>query len=236
MARVTHVKSARQRYEMVPVIDPDTGLPRRTLVTRRDGSPKLTKTGQAIYVEPTVADRSKPLPMPTCENCGAEIAVGAPYKWVAPRSGPYGGRKRYRCGPCPTWRPSELSSSKMAPIMAAQEELDLDGDADDLAAARDALVETIREVAAEYEESADNMEDGFGHETYTSTELREKSEALNDWADELEGLDLDAPTCDACSGDGTIDDDECDECGGDGVGDLDELRDSLDSLAGETPV
>ena len=35
MARVTHVKKAQQRYATVPVIDPETGEPKRTPVMKK---------------------------------------------------------------------------------------------------------------------------------------------------------------------------------------------------------
>lgn len=57
MARVTYVKAARQRYEMVPVLDAD-GNPVRLPVLKKDGSPK------------------KPLPNLTCGTCGiAEVEI-----------------------------------------------------------------------------------------------------------------------------------------------------------------
>jgi hypothetical protein len=50
------------------------------------------------------------------------------------------------------------------------------------------IVEAIRELASEKEEAASNMEDGFGHETEQSNELRETADALEGWADELENI------------------------------------------------
>lgn len=194
MARVTHVKAAQQRYETKPVIDAETGQQKIIALTKKDGSPKTTKKGRPITVRATVEDRTKPKPMPKCGKCGTTIEVGQPYKWVKTKSGPYGGAKKFRCAACPSWRPSELTgSAALGTLYAAQEsaEDDLtawepDEGTDALEAILTTLAEGIREAAQVYEESADNMEEGFGHETYQSSELREKAEALNAMADEVE--------------------------------------------------
>jgi hypothetical protein len=196
MARVTHVKAAQQRYETVPVIDPETGEQKRTPVMRKNGTQKVTKTGKPVFLRVTREDRSKPKPNRKCDKCGVEIKVGDPYKHVTPKSGPYGGHKRARCAACPTWKPSELSSSKMAGIYAAQEDLDVSSatSADELTEAANDFAQAVRDVASEYQESADNIEDGFGHSTYISEELADKASELESWADEIESLDFaDAP-------------------------------------------
>lgn len=192
MARVTHVKKAQQRYETVPVRNED-GSPKTIPVMRRNGEPKLTKSGRPIVRKVTVEDRSKPLPNRRCEKCGAEIAVGDPYKWIKPKSGPYGGRVRVRCVSCPRWRPSETTSSAALSTLygaqeAAEDELaawdryDLSG----LESLLDDLASGVREAGEVYRESAQNMEDGFGHSTYLSDELNEKADALESAADEVE--------------------------------------------------
>ena len=200
MARTTYVKSAQQRYAMVPVIDPATGQQKITpVISKRTGAQKTTKSGKPVVLRVFAEDRTKPLPPHKCERCGKVIEPGMPYKHVSPKSGPYGGRKRIRCGDCPGWRPSELSSSKMASIMAAQEDLDTSSveSADDLGSMASEFAEVVRGVAEEYRESASNMEDGFGHETTMSADLNERADALESWADEIEALDFDeAPDAD----------------------------------------
>ena len=128
-----------------------------------------------------------------CEKCGKQIEPGQPYKHVSPRSGPWeSGRKRVRCADCPTWKPSELTFSKMAGVYAAVESFQEvmaswspeDG-ASDLEGALDELASEVEQVADEYEESANNIVDGFGHETTQSDELQEKADSLRDWADEV---------------------------------------------------
>jgi hypothetical protein len=200
MARIHFVKKAQQRYQMVPETDRQ-GNRVSTPLKRRDGSPKVTKTGRPIVRRQTIADKSQPLPPRRCERCSKEIAVGTPYKWVAPKSGPYGGYKRYRCDECPSWKPSELSSAKTAPIMAAMEDLDFTGcvTKDDFVSQLEALADTVQEVADSYIESADNMEEGFGHSTSPSDELRQKGEDLESAADDLRNaLDGEEDEPDSC--------------------------------------
>jgi hypothetical protein len=194
VARVTHVKRAQQRYETKPVIDPETGQQKIIALTKKDGSPKTTKKGRPVVVRATEADKTRPLPMPKCEKCGKVIEVGTPYKWVKPKSGPYGGRQRNRCAGCPSWKPSELTgSAALSTLYGAQEAAedalaawDPEDGVDALAEILTTLAEGVREAAEVYEESANNMEDGFGHETYQSAELREKAEELNGQADTVE--------------------------------------------------
>jgi hypothetical protein len=265
MPRVTQVRAAQQRYATVPDIDPATGEQRVIPILRKDGTPKLTKTGRPIVRRVTVEDRTQPKPNRNCGKCGVEIKVGDPYKWVAVKR-QYGGVKYYRCATCPNWQQSELSSSKMAGVYAAQEQCDADvagcESADDLQSLAQDLAEQIRGVAEEYEESGNNMEEGFGHATYLSDELKEKAESLNSWADEVENTDFDdfdvpeEDQCETCEGEGQVEDAEnddanedgkveCEDCGGTGQADNDgtayeehweEQRQKLIDAMGECPV
>lgn len=130
-----------------------------------------------------------------CDSCGNEIEAGQGYKWVAVRpSGPRSSLEMRRHTTCPSWRPSELSFSKMRGIYAAQEAFDDESGSweheTDVQASLEAFAEAVREVAEEYRESATNIEDGFGHATYVSDELNEKADALDGWADEVESADV----------------------------------------------
>lgn len=137
-------------------------------------------------------------PQGPCEKCQKEIAKGDPYKWVKPRA--YRGAtgwKRKRCMDCPAWKASELTSSdKLATIYAGQEaaaDALSDWDHEDAEALRSILsdyAEALREAGQGYVESADNIESGFGTSTSMSDELREKGEALDSAADELESTDV----------------------------------------------
>jgi len=134
-----------------------------------------------------------------CEVCGEPITKGMAYKWVKPR---YGG-KRVRHETCRDWRASELTSSKMAGVYAAQEAFgDLSPSSiEDVSDAVHTAGEEVRNVAEEYRESAQNIEDGFQHPTFMSDELNEKADELESWADELEGFEVDEGqlTCRDCA-------------------------------------
>jgi hypothetical protein len=223
VARITHVKQAQQRYETVTVLD-EAGQPRRTAVMRQDGTQKVTKSGRPVFMTQTVADKSKPLPLRKCDACHKEIELGTAYKHISPKSGPYGGRMLTRHEDCPTWHSWEYSSSLGARLEqvsynfhgAINGELD---SAEDVTEALSEAAEAIREIASEKEEGADNIESGFGHETFQSSELREQADALNEWADEVEQTDVpDYPEpeeqdCDECGGGANLPCDECDSTG-----------------------
>lgn len=253
MARVTHVKKAQQRYRTVPVLNPD-GTPKTTTVTRtvnvRDAAGTVigtrtedatTKRGKTITRAVTVADRTQPLPNYTCDSCRKEIEVGTPYKHISPRSGPYGGRQLNRHETCPTWHVWEYSSSLSARIAqiqhAAENALgDLVADSnEDYEAVLAEAAESVRDLAGEKAESAQNIEDGFGHTTTASEELTEQADALEQWADDIESADLpeypeaEEADCDTCGGSGKLADaidadqdnldpeEDCRTCNGEGT-------------------
>jgi hypothetical protein len=197
MARVTHVKKAQQRYETVTVLDADGNPVKIPLTNRRTGEQKVTKKGRPVFVTRTVADKTKPLPNRACEKCQKEIEVGSPYKWVKPKSGPYGGRLRVRCAACPTWTPAELTSSEFLSLIystqdAAQDALsNWDRETiDDLRSALSEFADGLREAAEVRTQAADNMDDGFGHSTSMSEDLRSEGEQVEGRADEVEYEDL----------------------------------------------
>lgn len=194
MPRVTYVARAQVRYPTVPTLD-GNGQQVITPVLRGDGTPKLTKAGRAISRRATHDDRTAPpLPNYKCGRCGKEIEPGMPYKWIAPRSGPYGGRKLHRCGPCPTWQPWEYSQSmnarlsevsyNFAGLIAAAET------ADDVQSALDEAAGLVRDIAEEKRESASNIEEGFQHATSQSEELTDTADQLDSWADEIESATI----------------------------------------------
>ena len=241
MARVTHVKRAQQRYATKPVLD-EKGQPVKIALTKSDGTPKMTRAkgnrpARPIFITKTEADKSQPLPLHKCGKCGKTIEVGDPYKWIKPKSGPYGGRLMVRCAACPTWNVWDYSSSLSAQVARIEHEADLDGveTLEDAQAVAQEAADAIRELAEQKRESASNIEDGFGHATYQSEELEQQADDLDTWADEVEGiefpdpdeyLDEDEVECDECQGTGTVErqDDEgddyteveCDDCGGTG--------------------
>lgn len=237
MARVTYVKKAQQRYKMVPVIDPATGEQKVVAKQGKDGQPKTTKRGKEIVQRLTVADKTKPLPNLVCDACREEILVGTAYKWIAPKSGPYGGRRMERHESCPTWQVWEYSSSLSARLAQisydfAQATATFETPEEVTEALTDAA-EAVRELAEEKRESASSIEDGFGHATYQSDELNEIADSLDTWADEIEQVDIpelpdpEDVDCEECQGTGKItvvadgDNEEgevdCEDCDGTGT-------------------
>lgn len=226
MARVTHVKAAQQRFQTVPVIDPITGEQKRTPVMQ-NGVQKQSKRGP-VFLSVSEPDLTKPLPNYTCDGCGKEILVGQPYKHVTPKSGPYGGRKRTRCGTCPAWQVWELSqslSARTAEIMHNAHEAF--GEPETTEAVTEVLsnvADEIRSLAEEKRESASNIEDGFGHPTSASEELNEIADQLESWADDVENADIpDFPEpeeddCEECEGTGRVDTEDADAEGADDNG------------------
>lgn len=252
MARVTHVKKAQQRYETVIVRNED-GTPKQTPVMRsvKDRETgevtqvqKVTKKGKPVFMTVTVADKEKPKPLLRCDFSGCQIndgriAIGTSYKHITPKSGPYGGTQKNRHAEHPTWNVWEYSQSLSARIAQIQHGADFSTceSVEDFEGVMESLTEEAKSLAEEKQESATNIEDGFGHETSVSAELTEVAEALEEWAENMEGVDFpeypepEAETCDECGGTGMVDnpdydpDDEesdapdeitCDECSGEG--------------------
>jgi hypothetical protein len=219
MPRITHVAKAQQRYETKPVIDPATGEQKRTPVMR-NGVQRTTKRGKPIFMEITEPDKTKPLPPYKCDSCHQEILPGTPYKHISPRSGPYGGRTLRRHEACPTWNVWEYSSSLSARVAEISHNAWTDfsdttfESTDDVQEWLNTVAEAIREIAQEKEEAADNIEEGFQHETMQSQELRDVSEQLNSWADDVENVSIpDYPEaeevdCEDCEGVGNFSIDE----------------------------
>jgi hypothetical protein len=219
MARTTHVKKAQQRYETVVVIDPITKEPQRTPVMKlnRDGDlvQKLTKKGKPIFMTKTVADKNKPKPPETCTACHLPIKIGTPYKWIQPKSGPYGGRRMSRHEACPSWQVWDYSNSLSAQLARVAhdfwEAVDQAEGTDDVQSALDDAGASIEEIAGQKREGAENIESGFGHSTSQSEELESMADELETWASDVTSATIpDVPECEECT-DGQK---ECDTCGG----------------------
>jgi len=124
----------------------------------------------------------------TCSRCGDTISPGEPYRWAKTRYGP----KIIRCmKPSCEIKASELTGSeKLSQLYAVQEGLqDLQiasfDTLQDLSAELETFSEQVTEVAEMYRESAQNIEDGFGHSTWQSEELESKADEVESWADEI---------------------------------------------------
>lgn len=187
MPKIITVKKAQQRYAMTPKLNPD-GSPVRVPVMQPNGAQKTTKRGEPVFRTPSIRDTSKPLPMPVCDFCRKTIEVGASYKYVDLVSR----GSRFRHSGCPNWQPWDLSSSLSARVAQIQHEasvtIDETADLADVIAETEAVAEEIRSLAEEKRESAQNIEDGFGHPTYQSDELNEIADGLEQWADEVENI------------------------------------------------
>lgn len=124
-----------------------------------------------------------------CGGCGEPIKAGDAYRWWT-----VGFRSRYknkRCAKCPLPPPSARESNpKISTVMAAQEAfgaaMGAAGDRDGFVSALTDYAEGIRDAASQWNESADEMESGFGHETEQSNEQRERGENAEAVADEIE--------------------------------------------------
>ena len=122
-----------------------------------------------------------------CGGCDKPILAGDAYKWWT-----IGFRSRYknkRCEACPVPPPSARESNeKIATIMAAEEGFNPSNAAcrDDLVSILEEAAENIRSAGEMWTESAEAMEQGFGHETEQSCEQQEKAEAAEAWADSID--------------------------------------------------
>ncbi len=130
-------------------------------------------------------------PAGSCGKCGKTIAKGESYyNWKFR----YGG-KRVRHTGCGYPRQSELTSSdKLSRCYAAGENIEAavsdfreDKDLGTLQGVMEESANELREVAEEYRESAQNVEDGMnGNRMPICDELEEKADNLEGKADEIE--------------------------------------------------
>lgn len=253
MPRVTQVKKAQQRYEIVPTLDEKGEQKQVPVVNKRTGQQKTSKSGRPVFLKLTQRDLSHPLPMPQCDFPACpdrEIKVGQAYKWIEP----HGSRVRNRHASCPSWNVWDYSSSLSARVAQIQDS----GPDDEFGSVEDAeswaseKAQEIRDLASEKQEAADNMESGFGHETEQSSQLADIADQLESWADDLEAVDLpeypeaEETDCEECSGTGKVEasdgeadghkavEEDCDTCGGTGRHTPDEPTDEkLSDWVGE---
>lgn len=242
MARVTHVKKAQQRYEQVPVIDPETGEQKRVPVMK-NGTQKTDKRGRPVFMRLTQEDRTRPKEPLRCDFPGCsvdpepgKILPGQAYKWIKPKSGPYGGSQKNRHEEHPSWHVWEYSSSMSARLAQIShdfwEAIDSCETEDDVQSALDDAGSAIEELAEEKRESASNIEEGFGHPTEKSEELEGIADELESWKDEITGQSIpDLPEPDDRyfieGPDGSRHGDE------NGYDDEDEARAALDTMVDE---
>lgn len=135
----------------------------------------------------------------TCSHCGGKIKVGDGYRWWANRApGSRGGYRRIRCmrSEC-TPTTAEMTPGRRGQWLGMQEgferQLDDCETIEDVQNAAESIADEIEGFGGEFVESADNMEEGFGHATYQSDELRERGEAIQAVAEEMRELYYDEP-------------------------------------------
>jgi hypothetical protein len=157
-----------------------------------------------------------------CGACSEPIKVGDAYKFKVRKTGPRSSTKLSRHEDCPEWKPSELTGSPFLQIFygtqeaAAPPDVDDKSTPEDLAADLKAIAEAFAEAAQEMAdirtEAADNIEDGFGHETEQSSELRYQGEHATEVANELDYWEAEEFDAEGTYGvEGLDEDDEDDE-------------------------
>ena len=134
-----------------------------------------------------------------CVTCGHEIGVGESYKHMSKMTGPRSSitlnfcSKHYQ-------RPSHHASGNRADFLREMEGTEDAIDAlarksgditvEDLIADATSILESLSEsvesIGDAYRESADNIVDGFGHETFLSEELAEHADDIESFKDDLE--------------------------------------------------
>ncbi len=120
----------------------------------------------------------------TCGRCGDPLPKGCAYRHATPG---FRGRKIKRCmKPECGFRQSELTTSKMAEVYAAQEDAEDNLNPatclEDIRQALDECADRCEEVANEYREAAEAM-GGAG------TEMEDKADEIESWCDELRSFD-----------------------------------------------
>jgi uncharacterized protein YukE len=135
---------------------------------------------------------------PTCYTCQEPIGVGQAYAWNQPSRF----SRRYQWHQdCPAPNPSVLETNeKRSTALAAFEDAydalsnltfvayndDVEAFMADLQGILDQCAEGVREAAELWRESANNIEDGFGHATSTSDEMNDHADTYDSVADEVE--------------------------------------------------
>lgn len=181
MARMHYVKAAQPTGGFE--VDDGSGETWRRVT--REKAEALAASLREKYPDAPVTVKEVAPRRRACRRCGHEIQVGEAFKYFSKR---YGGTTFYCAAHSP--RPSEMTSGKTAQLLAIGEALeDAVADAEtpeDVKTALEQARDDAESLKDEYEESATNIVDGFGHETYQSEELAEKASEIETWMDELE--------------------------------------------------
>lgn len=241
MPRVIRIQSARQRYATVPVIDPETGLPKHTPVMVKkfiDGEyrevQKTTKTGRPVTMAVTISDKEKPLPplrcdFPGCQIDGGQILVGTPYKHISIKM-TYGGRQLNRHQAHPDWQQWEYSSSRSAQVARQQADMHSTLEAYEFSSVEDFddIKQQLQDMA---QEQLDEQEDALGNmpeQLQDGSQAQEYRDALEEWVNEFDQADApddsdNTEDCQECEGTGKV---SCETCEGSGFVDSAEGEES----------
>ncbi len=123
-----------------------------------------------------------------CQRCGKEIFAGEKYYWWSNRVGFGKQMKSKKTVRCENHKPESWEMSGNPSVLEREENIsDWSAQAAELESAEDAK-ELLGEIATyaeerqqEEEEKADNIRDGFGHDTFQSEELDEKAQAWDEF-------------------------------------------------------
>lgn len=120
----------------------------------------------------------------TCSRCGEAIAPGEDYyTWKFNHGGRYFQHAHHGYP-----LRSQLTNSKMGPVWDAVDTFDVSGatSVDDIRSDLEAVAGAAREVADEYNSSADSIEGSWPSGNPTSQACRDTADALEAFADEIE--------------------------------------------------
>jgi len=135
----------------------------------------------------------------TPHQCKAGHVIEPPegYTWAAPG---FRSRKRFACARHP-FRPSELTTSAVSSVLAAQEALSDAAESwetpDDVQAALDEFRDVVQEFYDEREQALDAWENGDGQLEELRDQAQEALDAvegvyLTEWPGEVDGVEIDA--------------------------------------------
>lgn len=128
-----------------------------------------------------------------CRQCQHEVQVGEAYKYIDKKTGPRSGIRLIFCHRHHP-RGSDLLSGRAADLARITEDYDdqvnsieaTPGSLPQIAEALESAAEEVRRLAGEIRESAEAIQDGFGHSTAQSEAMTNTADELDEWADRMD--------------------------------------------------